>query len=54
MHECWECGGMCVCDMDDTMMDAPKNCRHRCRVDDGEDYSEDYSGVEDEPEEVGP
>ena len=30
MHECWECGAYCWCDMDDTMLNQPKDCRHRC------------------------
>lgn len=40
MHECPECGSACVCDGEDTWLDAPFNCTHECDYDDAEGNEE--------------
>lgn len=44
MHECWQCGAYCWCDMDDTMLDQPKDCRHTCPDDSDLDGYDDLDG----------
>lgn len=29
-HDCLECGELCYCDMEDTMMPTPLSCSHQC------------------------
>lgn len=31
-HECEECGQWCFCDLDDTALPQPSDCRHACDV----------------------
>ncbi len=43
MHECWECGQACDCDIEDTWHDeAPHDCTHVCDDDDDDDLDADY------------
>lgn len=30
VHDCPDCGLYCDCDMEDTHLDAPPDCRHEC------------------------
>lgn len=52
-HDCWDCSGVCYCDMDDTWgLPIPKDCSHVCRDSfDGDDYEDDESEQDDDDEE---
>lgn len=46
MHECFECGQACDCDIEDTWFDeAPDDCSHDC--DDEEFYDDGYDDFDD-------
>jgi hypothetical protein len=54
-HECPECGMMCYCDMEDTMLPlTPADCGHECdeEFDDDDDYEPEQPPSAESPEEI--